>query len=451
MTKKESMTSRELALKVLQNIESEEKKSGNALHEQLSHTTLNQNDRALATELVNGVLRRRLTLDTLIGRYYHHRYEKAAPVLKNILRIGAYQLIYLDRIPHWAAVNESVSLARRYKGERMAKLVNAVLRNITPETISADLDPSGKMKEIQRLSITASHPEWLLERWIARYGKERVTAILEYNNRTPLTGFRINPLKTTPQEFLATESKKNARIGISGLDNFFLSTEFSCYESAIKQGLLTVQNPTQGLACLLCDPQPGSTLLDLCAAPGGKSTFCGELMQNTGNITSVDLYSRKLQKLSEHAGELGITIISTAEADARTYLPEQPPAAILLDAPCSGTGVLARRAELRWKLTPETITELAHLQVELLDHAASLLAENGTLLYATCSIEPEENEQQIDAFLIRHPEFMRDPASGSLPEPFASKAGPNGTLLTLPGEQEGFDGGFAQRLKKAAP
>lgn len=451
MTKKESMTSRELALKVLQNIESGEKKSGTALHEQLSHTSLNQNDRALATELVNGVLRRRLTLDTLIGRYYHHRYEKAAPVLKNILRIGAYQLIYLDRIPHWAAVNESVSLARRYKGEHMAKLVNAVLRNITPETISADLDPSGKMKEIQRLSITASHPEWLLERWIARYGKERAEAILAYNNRTPLIGFRINPLKTTPQEFLATENSKTARIGKSGLENFFLSTEFSCYESAIKQGLLTVQNPTQGLACLLCDPQPGSTLLDLCAAPGGKSTFCGELMQNTGNITAVDLYSQKLQKLSEHAGELGITIISTAEADVRTYLPEQPPAVILLDAPCSGTGVLARRAELRWKLTSETITELALLQVELLDHAASLLAENGTLLYATCSIEPEENEQQIEAFLIRHPEFMRDPASGALPEPFASKAVPNGTLLTLPGEHEGFDGGFAQRLKKTAP
>ncbi|MCF8383510.1 MAG: 16S rRNA (cytosine(967)-C(5))-methyltransferase [Chlorobium sp.] len=442
------MTSRELALKVLQNVEQGEKKSGTILHELLDNSSLCRSDRALATELVNGVLRRRMTLDAVIGRFYHHRYEKTAPVLKNILRIAAYQLIYLNRIPQWAAVSESVVLARKYKGERMARLANAVLRNITPESAAPENFP-GDATGTGRMAVIASHPEWMLERWIARYGKKRTEVIVDYNNRTPLTGFRINALKCDPKKFYAEHGSGEALPVIrTGLDNFFLSADFSCFEAAIKQGLLTVQNPTQGLVCLLCNPAAGSTVLDLCAAPGGKSTFLGELMQNRGSITAVDLYSRKLQKLTGHSGELGITVIAAVAADARSFQPETPPESILLDAPCSGTGVLARRAELRWKLTPQMIAELVALQAELLDHAASLLAENGILIYATCSIEPEENELQIEAFLGRHPEFRRESSGGALPEPFASEASGNGSILTLPGQKEGFDGGFAQRMKK---
>lgn len=443
------MTSRELALKVLQNVEQGEKKSGTILHELLDNSSLGRSDRALATELVNGVLRRRMTLDAVIGRFYLHRYEKAAPVLKNILRMGAYQLIYLNRIPQWAAVSESVALARKYKGERMARLANAVLRNITPEGAAPE-NLSGEREGTARMAVIASHPEWLLERWITSYGKERTEAIVDYNNRTPLTGFRINTLKNAPHEFFAKHGTQSEPPIPTGLGNFFLSSDFSGFEAAIKQGLLTVQNPSQGLACLLCNPAAGSTVLDLCAAPGGKSTFLGELMQNRGSITSVDLYGTKLQKLTVHSGELGITIITPAVADARSFQPETPPDSILLDAPCSGTGVLARRAELRWKLTPQMIAELVRLQEELLEHAASLLAPDGTLVYATCSIEPEENELQIDAFLGRHPEFRRDPSGGALPEPFASEASKNGSILTLPGRSEGFDGGFAQRMKKAS-
>ncbi|NTU87484.1 MAG: 16S rRNA (cytosine(967)-C(5))-methyltransferase [Chlorobiaceae bacterium] len=444
------MTSRELALKVLQNVEQGEKKSGTILHELLDNSSLGRSDRALATELVNGVLRRRMTLDAVIGRFYLHRYEKAASVLKNILRIGAYQLIYLDRIPQWAAVSESVALARKYKGERMARLANAVLRNITPEGASPE-NLHGKTEGTGRMAVIASHPEWLLERWIARYGKERTEAIVGYNNRTPLTGFRINALKCAPKEFFAQyDTEKTPSIIRTGLENFFLSTDFSGFEASIKQGLLTVQNPAQGLVCLLCNPAAGSTVLDLCAAPGGKSTFLGELMQNRGSITAVDLYSRKLQKLTGHSGELGISIIDAVAADARSFRPETPPESMLLDAPCSGTGVLARRAELRWKLTPQMIAELVGLQAELLDHAASLLTENGTLVYATCSIEPEENELQIEAFLGRHPEFRRDASGGALPEPFAGEASKNGSILTLPGRNEGFDGGFVQRMIKTS-
>lgn len=442
------MTARELVLNVLQQVDAG-KKSGNVLHDLLGCTSLERHDRALVTELVNGVLRRRLTLDAVIAGCYHHRYEKTAPVMKNILRMGAYQLLWLDRIPKWAAVSESVALARKYKGERMARLVNAVLRKIDPGS-ALQQAVQNETSDIRRLAIAFSHPEWLIERWTSRYGTEKTGAMLDYNNRTPLTGFRINALKTTPDEFASAHDTRKHILKAAGLDDFFLSDEFTLFETFVKQGLLTVQNPAQGLCCRLCNPNRGALVLDLCAAPGGKSTYLGELMQNAGSITAVDLYGAKLEKLTRHAAELGISIITTVAADARTFQPGETPDIILLDAPCSGSGVLARRAELRWKISPSMLAELVSLQAEILDHAASLLGAEGTLVYATCSIEPEENERQIDAFLRRHPEFARDPLSGILPEPFNAGAEENGSILMLPGQKTGFDGGFAQRLKKNA-
>jgi len=369
--------------------------------------------------------------------------------MKNILRMGAYQLLWLDRIPKWAAVSESVALARKYKGERMSRLVNALLRKIDPGS-ALQMAVQNETSEIRRLAVASSHPEWLIERWTARYGTDQTGAMLDYNNRTPLTGFRINILKTTPDDFASAHDPRKHIRTAAGLDDFFLSEEFTLFETFVRQGLLTVQNPTQGLCCRLCNPNRGALVLDLCAAPGGKATYLGELMQNAGSITAVDLYGAKLEKLTRHAAELGISIITTVAADARTFQPEAKPDIILLDAPCSGSGVLARRAELRWKISPSMLAELVSLQAEILDHAASLLGADGILVYATCSIEPEENERQIDAFLVRHPEFTRDPLAGILPEPFDASASENGSILMLPGQVTGFDGGFAQRLKKNA-
>ena len=173
-----------------------------------------------------------------------------------------------------------------------------------------------------------------------------------------------------------------------------------------------------------------------------------ELMENSGQITAVERYEQKLVKIEDHARALGITIIKTVAEDARSFVPDNQPDAILLDAPCSGTGVLGRRAELRWKLNPDTLRELQVLQAELLDHAAELLDKGGILVYATCSIEPEENSLQIEAFLQRHPEFIADPVSEQIPEQFRSGNKDNGAILTLPGAHPGFDGGFCQRMRK---
>ena len=441
------ITARELALNVLQALESEDKRSDQLLHRMLQHTDLNRIDRALATGIVNGVLRYRFQLDFIIARFYHHKLEKAAPVMRNIFRLGAYQILFFDKVPDWAAVNECVKLARKYKGERMSKLVNGVLRKITPESVALDEWLKDKSLE-EQLATKYSHPLWLVERWLSNYGREQTEAILAYNNQFPLFGFRINRLRTSLKEFFSDLVLEAATHEECGIENFFLSKDFNSFEPAVTEGLCSVQNPTQALACLLLSPREESTVLDLCAAPGGKSTYMAELMQNQGELTSVDLYEQKLLKTETHSKALGITIITTVVADARSYTQEKRPDSILLDVPCSGTGVLGRRAELRWKLTPATLKDLLTLQEELLDHAAELLDEGGILVYATCSIEPEENTGQIEAFLLRHPDFAADTENESVPEVFRHGQAGKGAILTLPGMYPGFDGGFCQRLRK---
>ncbi|TLU83014.1 MAG: 16S rRNA (cytosine(967)-C(5))-methyltransferase [Chlorobium sp.] len=440
-------TARELALNVLQALETGPSKSDTLLHQALDNSSCNRPDRALATTLVNGVLRYRDLLDFIISHFYHHKLAKAAPVLLNILRLGTYQLLYLDKVPDWAAVNECVKLARKYKGDRLAKLTNGVLRKITPENVQLDQWLNDK-EPLEQLSLKYSHPAWLVVRWIETYGRSRTEALLACDNQSPVFGFRINRLKTSIENFFANPALSDIEREECGIGFFFFSKEFLNFEAPIRDGLLSVQNPTQALACLLLNPSSGSTVIDMCAAPGGKSMFMAELMQNKGKIICVDRYEQKLLKLEKHARALGISIIETIAADARSFQPEKKPGFILLDAPCTGTGVLGRRAELRWKLNIETLTELVGLQADLLDHAAELLDTGGILVYATCSIEPEENELQIASFLERHPEFKKDTDCSLLPERFRNEAEENGSLLTLPGDLPSFDGGFCQRMKK---
>jgi 16S rRNA (cytosine967-C5)-methyltransferase len=424
------MTARELALRVLFELDGM-RKSEELLNRMLEHSALGKSDRALAKELVAGTLKYQLQCDYVIARFYRHDYAKAATVLKHILRLGVYQLMHLDRVPKSAVVNESVKLARKYKGEHLAKLVNGLLRNISKAAI--DLDGwTAEMPNAERLSILYSFPEWLTARWIGRYGIGTATAMLAHGNLPPATGYRINPLKADPETLFAQPALADARrVAEDGLDRFFFSKQFALLEPLLKEGVVSVQNPAQGRACLLAAPQPGGTVFDMCAAPGGKSTFMAELMENRGRVIALDRTPAKVARIASNAKALGITIIEPREGDALTFDPECAVDAILLDAPCTGTGVLGRRAELRWRTTPEKLRELTTLQAAMLDRAASLLQPSGVLVYATCSVEPEENELQAEAFRQRHSDFVLEMSR-----------------LTLPGSSEGFDGGFAARFRK---
>lgn len=425
------MTAREIALRVLIELD-DMRKSEELLNRQFEHSGLGRSDRALAKELVAGTLKFMQQCDFVIERFYRHDYTKAAPVLRHILRLGVYQLLHLERVPRSAAVNESVKLARKYKGEHLSRLVNAILRNVSKETI--DLEAwTASMPEDKRLPILYSCPEWLISRWIARYGTETTVTMLEHGNRPPATAYRINLLKGDQDNLFTLPAFSDAmRVGSEqGLDRFFFSKKFADLEPLLAEGRISVQNPTQGLACLLASPQPGSCVYDMCAAPGGKSTFMAELMRNTGRIIALDRSPAKVARLASNAATLGITIIEAREGDALTFEPGCTPDLILLDTPCTGTGVLGRRPELRWRVSPDRLRQLVDLQARLLDRAASLLQSGGILLYATCSVEPEENEQQAEAFLQRHPEFVAQASH-----------------LTLQGSREGFDGGYAVRFRK---
>lgn len=441
------MKAREIALLALQETESKGTKSEQSLHRLLETHKPGNNDSALATELVNGVLRFRLRLDFLLGLYYHHDLGKAAPVLRNILRLGAYQLLFLDKIPGWAAVDECVKLARKYKGRHLAGVVNGVLRKVALEKISLD-DVLKQEALSKRLSIQHSHPEWLVSRWLAYFSEERTVEMLRANNLPPLMSFRVNTLKTEPAAVL--QALRDASVSCRSIrpEEFIVTRNFNAVEPFVHEGLVTVQNPTQALPCFLLHPQPGESVLDLCAAPGGKATFLAELMQNRGRILAVDRYPNKCEKIICRAQTLGISIIETVSEDARTARTGAPPDAVLLDAPCTGTGVFGRKPEIRWRVTPEKLDELVRLQAELLDHAATLLKPGGVLVYATCSVEPEENRLQINGFLERNPGFAREDAPAALPSVYSAAELAPGSFLTLPGMNEGFDGGFAQRLVK---
>ena len=441
------MNARESALLVLREIEQQGIKSEQSLHRHFRRHDLERNESALATELVNGVLRRRLLLDFVISRHYHHDIAKAAPVLRALLRIGAYQLLFLDRIPAWSAVDECVKLAKKYKGRHLAGVVNAVLRKIPKDRQAAE-EPLRAEPPAKRLSIASSHPEWLVLRWLERYGEEKTLAMLSANNEPPMTGLRVNTLKTSPDTMRKAFRDAGVTALETGMDRFLLTRDFTQAEPFVRLGLVTVQNPTQALPCLLLGALPGNTVLDMCAAPGGKSTFLGELMQNKGRIIALDRYPNKCEKIARRAESLGITIIETLAGDALEAAGGEHPDAILLDAPCTGSGVLARRPDLRWRITPARLDELTALQARLLDRAAELLRPEGILVYSTCSVEEEENRRQIDRFLERHPDFMRERAPQAIPEVFSERENGPGSCLTLPGEHEGFDGGFAQRLRK---
>ncbi|HYF76398.1 MAG TPA: 16S rRNA (cytosine(967)-C(5))-methyltransferase RsmB [Symbiobacteriaceae bacterium] len=446
-------SAREAALRALRDVDVKESYANLALDAHLTRSKLEGRDRALATEIVYGVTRRRGTVDWAIAQVATRPIEQIDPYIRNILRSAVYQILYMERIPHSAAVDEAVNLARQYGHEGVAKFVNGVLRNFLRKLPTLPW-PDPAQDPTRALAIQHSHPEWLVEAWSGRFGAEDAVKLMEASNRIPPLTIRINTLKTSrdeaidalAQEGVKTEPTPHSPHGLIIHD--LTSASHLDKLKAMKAGLFAVQDESSMLVAPVVNPQPGQTVIDVAAAPGGKTTHMAELMENEGKIIAVDVHEHKIDLVEQNAKRLGIKIIEGLCMDAREIgkLMANRADAVLCDVPCSGLGTLARRPDARWRKTPEDVEQLVPIQRAILESAALAVKPGGTLVYSTCTIEPRENQEMVAAFIENNPDFYFDDIRPYLPPSLANDA-QDGWIQLLP-HIHGTDGFFIARLRR---
>jgi 16S rRNA (cytosine967-C5)-methyltransferase len=384
----------------------------------LAHSRLLAADRHLCQELAYGIVRWQATLDWLVARKTAGRVQK--PMLQNLLRLGLYQIFWLDRIPDHAAVHETVELARQSGFHSQAGFVNAVLRGYLREfDVTKRLLAELKTQQPQ---LGYSHPEWLVDRWQKRWGADRAAQLMEWNNTPPKAFARINTLKADPAKLLAQWRDEGVEYDFVRKDWIEENLVFELKSHpplgrlpSFEQGLFYVQDPSTLLAVRELDPQRGESVLDLCAAPGGKLTYIAQLMGNQGRLLAHETAPERLKLIQQNCARLGVTCVQTVLPSTLNPQPSTLFDRILIDAPCSNTGVMRRRVDLRWRIRPGEIGRLRTTQGELLRQAASLLKQGGTLVYSTCSLEPEENGEVVNGFLGEHPGFRLELTRELLP------------------------------------
>lgn len=449
MTKK--VDAREVALKVINEVESKGAYANIALaHEinrRISQGQLSDQDRRFITELVYGTVKAGATLDWILSIYLNRPITKIAPVIRNILRLGIYQLFFLEKVPVSAACNQSVELAKKYGHAGTVKFVNGVLRNAarSPEKIEY---PSQEIQPAKYLSLKYFHPEWLVERWINRLGFSACEGLCQTNNITPPLSLRTNTIKIDRKQL----QQRLEEEGVLCHESVWTPEGLVCHQhpslstlKSLQEGLFQVQDESSMLVAHILDPKPGEFIIDACGAPGGKTTHIAALMNNTGQILSTDIYEHKLEITRENATRLGLTNIETRALDAVTLDQFFPGKAdkVLVDAPCSGLGVLRRKPDSRWRKTADILQDLPKLQAAILTSAAQCVKPGGTLVYSTCTTEPEENQNIVNNFLNTHSDFDLEPAGEFLP----IQKRPDKMLQLWP-HLDGVDGFFIARMKR---
>ncbi len=381
----------------------------NLLETALATARLSPVDRGLCHELVCGVVRWQAALDRLIARKTTPGREQR-PALQNLLRLGLYQIFWLDRIPPHAAVHETVEQAKHAGYGAQAGFINAVLRGYLREAdeikkILADMKNS-------QPALGWSHPEWLVEKWRKHFGDEKTRQLLEWNNTPPKIFARVNSLKTDAAKLVERWREENVEYDFCTRDwtGENLAFELKAHPplnslGSFRDGWFYLQDPSTLLAPALLGAQPGETVWDMCAAPGGKTTFIAQQMNNTGKIIASDIEPNRLKLVRENGARLGVSCVEAVVSSTINSQTETQFDRILIDAPCSNTGVVRRRVDLRWRISPEEILRLQKTQLELLQQAAIKLKPTGILVYSTCSLEPEENSEVVKQFLADNAEF----------------------------------------------
>ncbi|SJZ35453.1 16S rRNA (cytosine(967)-C(5))-methyltransferase RsmB [Garciella nitratireducens] len=399
---------REVALKVLYKIDKNNAYSNICLKKILNHTSLKPLDRAFVTQLVYGVIKNKFRIDWIISQFSNTPIKKISPWVLNILRLGIYQMLYLDKIPQSAAVNESVKLGKKYGHKRISGFINGILRSISrsPQEI---LQPD-KKDIVHFLSIYYSHPKWMVEKWIKEYGKDFTIDLLKKNNEAPSISVRTNTLKISRERLIDLLQKEDIvtkkgewcpeAIILENISNIDKNKYF-------KEGLFQVQDQSSMLVAHVLNPKENQLVIDVCAAPGGKTTHIAQKMNNTGKIIARDIYDHKLSLIKQNRDRLGISNIILEKYNALEVDSDLIGQAdrVLLDAPCSGLGIIRRKPDLKWNKCFNDIKKITILQYKMLENAGKYLKKGGILVYSTCTINPDENFNIVKKFLNKNSNF----------------------------------------------
>ena len=406
---------RELALKILYKIDNEKAYSNIILNEEINKNRkiIDERDIGFVSEIVYGVTTWKLTIDEIIRKYSKIRLKKISPWIITILRMGVYQIVFLDKVPKSAAVNESVNLAKRYGHKSSSNFVNAILRKISKKDYEDFFDIDDN---IERISKTTSMPVWIIEKLLKEKNIDEVENICKNSNIRPKITVRINKLKTNKEEIKKILAKEKIEFKECELDDFLILEKVKNIENfdLIKNGYLTIQDKGAGLIALVLNPKENEHVLDACSSPGGKTTYMAEMMNNRGEIVAWDIHEHRVNLVEKNAKRLEINIINTECKDATKYEEKYKEIfdKILLDVPCLGLGVLKRKPDIKWQRKEEDINEITKIQKEILNSCSKYLKENGELVYSTCSILKDENEEIIKEFLEKNKNFEAIEISG---------------------------------------
>jgi 16S rRNA (cytosine967-C5)-methyltransferase len=439
---------RETALELLDTIEKNQSYSNLLLHHAIEKNNLPTKDIGLLTELTYGTLQRKMTLDFFLKPFLK-KANKIEPWVKNLLRLTLYQMVYLDKIPERAAIFEAVEIAKKRGHKGIAGMVNGVLRSIQREGL-----PSLTTIEdaAERLAIETSHPHWLIKRWIEQFGYEKTKEMGEINLTAPLQTARVNTTKITREECAERLLEEGFQLELSPIipEAIRALKGNLASSAAFQEGLLTIQDESSMLVAYALGVTKDETVLDACAAPGGKSTHIAEKMNNSGQVISLDLHEHKVKLINDNARRLELHNIQTRTMDSRHAAENFPPESfdrVLLDAPCSGLGVMRRKPDMKYTKKEQDISQLSNIQQNLLESVSPLVKKGGVLVYSTCTVDREENEKTVAGFLKQHPDFEGDTNfKDRMPE--AVRPHINGFDLQVLPQDFGSDGFYIACLRK---
>ncbi len=446
------ITPRAICLNILNQLEEADRHPDHILSDSFKrYRHLTSLDRAFLTELTYGTLRWRGKLDWIIRKFSTLPFDQIEPGILNILRLGLYQILFLSRTPVSAAVNESVELSKGFRRRGGAGFVNAVLRSILRKKESISF-PELEKDPVSHIAAVHSHPVWLIQRWMDEFGTEETLRICAINDRIPPLVLRTNTLKINREALILRLKEK----GLEPSATFYAEEGIILKDPPptselpfLREGLCVIQDEASQLVTHILAPNPGDRILDACAAPGGKTTHMAQRMMDQGMIYALDLSMEKLRGIGEGCQRLGIETVKTLRADAARPLPipkGQEFDRVLADVPCSGFGTLRRNPDIKWRKGEDDIHRLPELQSSILRNVSRYVKNGGTLVYSTCTVFHEENEDVVGKFLGEHPEFQLDPISDILPER-CHRFIRSGYFRTFPPVDE-MDGFFVARMKK---